>query len=101
MRRVAPTNPAAGLINKRWDLLASYKDRYWRAQKALGIEEALRITSELRDHVESMIPGWPTRQEREEDFETHRRVAKALARTARPETQAVQRVGHPRTRRVR
>ncbi len=27
-------------------------------------------------------PSWPTQQERDEDFETHVRVAEALARTA-------------------
>ena len=100
VRRVAPANLAAGLINKRWDLLASFKDRYVKDQKALGIGEALRITGELRDHVESMIPGWPTRGDREEDFETHRRVAAALSRTARPGAQ-VRSIGRPRPRRVR
>jgi hypothetical protein len=77
---VAP-HPAAALLSKRWDLLAEYKDQYWRDRKKLGLAEALRVVDSLRTQARLFQPGWPTQDDREEDLQTHIRVAAALART--------------------
>jgi len=79
-------DPAAALLSRRWDLLAEYKDRYWRARKKLGLREALRVVDSLRTQARVFQPGWPTRDDREEDFETHLRITAALARTATSST---------------
>jgi len=78
-------HPAAALLGKRWDLLAQYKDQAWRARKRLGLREALRVVDSLRTQVRCFQPGWPTQDDREQDFETHFRVAAALSRTGRSE----------------
>jgi hypothetical protein len=75
------SHPAAALLGKRWDLLAEYKDQYWRDRKRLGLPEALRVVDSLRTQARSFQPNWPTQDDREEDLETHIRVARALART--------------------
>jgi hypothetical protein len=77
---VAP-HPAAALLSKRWDLLAEYKDQHWRDRKKLGLREALRVVDSLRTQARLFQPSWPTQVDREEDLETHIRVAAALART--------------------
>jgi hypothetical protein len=76
-------HPAAALVQRRWDLLAAYKDDYWRSRKHLGLREALRVVGSLRAQARFFQPGWPTQDDREEDLETHIRVAEALARVGR------------------
>jgi hypothetical protein len=75
-------HPAAALLSKRWDLLAAYKDQYWRERKQLGLREALRVVDSLRTQAQFFNPSWPTPEDREADLETHVRVSAALARTA-------------------
>src|SRR5262249_24768479 len=77
-----PPHPAAALLSKRWDLLAEYKDQYWREQKQLGLREALRVVDALRTQAQFFNPTWPTPEDREADLKTHIRVSAALARTA-------------------
>jgi len=79
---VVPPHPAAALLGKRWDLLAEYKDQYWRERKQLGLREALRVVDSLRTQAQFFNPTWPTPEDREADLETHIRVSAALARTA-------------------
>jgi len=63
--------------------LRESKRDQWRARiERGGAAEALRISEELRNWMSARDPSWPTQQERDEDFETHVRVAEALARTA-------------------
>jgi hypothetical protein len=64
-------HPAAALLSKRWDLLAAYKDQYWRERKQLGLREALRIVDSLRTQAQFFNPSWPTPEDREADLETH------------------------------
>ena|ERR1043166_3053743 len=75
-----PPHPAAALLGKRWDLLAYYKDQYWRDRKRLGLREALRVVDSLRAQVRCFQPDWLTQDDRDEDLETHLRVAAALSR---------------------
>jgi len=82
-----PPHPAAALLSKRWDLLAEYKDHYWRERKQLGLREALRVVDSLRTQAQFFNPSWPTPEDREADLETHIRVSAALARTAPGKTQ--------------
>jgi hypothetical protein len=77
-----PPHPAAALLGKRWDLLAAYKDLYWRERKQLGLREALRVVDSLRTQAQFFNPSWPTPEDREADLQTHLRVSAALARTA-------------------
>ena len=81
-----PPHPAAALLSKRWDLLAAYKDQYWRERKRLGLREALRVVDSLRTQAQFFNPSWPTPEDREADLETHLRVSAALARTAPEKT---------------
>lgn len=80
--RAVPPHPAAALLGKRWDLLAEYKDQYWRERKKLGVREALRVVDSLRTQAQFFNPSWPTPEDREADLQTHIRVSAALARTA-------------------
>lgn len=72
--------------NRDWRRAREAKRDYWRARLDRGgLAEAIRITESLRgpdDH-------------REEDLETHRRVAEALAKTA-PRRAATGRAGRVR-----
>ncbi len=86
-----PPHPAAALLSKRWDLLAEYKDQYWREGKRLGAWEALRVEDAVRAHVQSFHPSWSTPEDQEADLQTHIRVSAMLARTAPG-------LGEPRTK---
>lgn len=81
-----PDHPAAALLSKRWDLLAEYKDQYWRERKKLGIREAFRVVGALHRQAQLFHPEWPTPEDREADLQTHIRVSAALARTAPDQT---------------
>lgn len=112
-RRFVPPHPAVALLSKRWDLLAEYKDQYWRERKKLGIREALRVVGALYRQAQLFRPDWPTPEDREADLQTHIRVSAALARTApdqikahsKPPRGAAHRTGairrHRRLRKVR
>jgi hypothetical protein len=70
-------------LGRDWRRLRDAKRRYWRERLARGgLAEALRITELLRAATAAHNPSWPTSQDRDEDLETHRRVAAALAATA-------------------
>jgi hypothetical protein len=87
---------AAALVNKRWDLLAEIGDEIERERKRTGLATTLAMMDQLRSHLRTWAPTWPAEGDLEEDYETHRRVAEALARTTRSSS-------HParRARRVR
>jgi hypothetical protein len=88
-----------GYLARDWGAARDGKRRYWQARmRRLGLAEALRVTEQLRAWTARNNPSWPTPEQREEDLETHRRVAQALAATARPVTR---RSPGARTRRVR
>jgi hypothetical protein len=78
---IAP-HPAAALLGKRWDLLAEYKDAYWRERKKLGLREALRVVDSLRTQAQFFFPDWPTPEDREQDLQTHIRIARTARETA-------------------
>ena len=89
-------------VARDWRRLRAQKRAYWRARlERGGLAEALSITEQLRAGMQERVPGWPTEQEREEDLETHRRVAAALARTAPPSASTEAAATRGRTRRVR
>lgn len=97
--RAVPPHPAAALLSKRWDLLAEYKDQYWRERKQLGAREALRVVDWLRTQARSFNPSWPTPEDREADLQMHIRVSAALARAApgqaTPGTRPTRSAQHP------
>jgi hypothetical protein len=101
---VRSIDPAAAraYVDRDWRRLRAHKRTYWRARlERGGLVEACSITEQLRAWMRGRDAAWPTEQEREEDLETHRRVAAALARTApaRPRREAAAARG--RARRVR
>lgn len=88
-RRVSPLDPAAirAYVGRDWQKARSAKRAYWRERLARGgMAEALRVTEQLH--------RVPTDAERDEDLQTHQRVAEALAKTATVSSRA-------RARRVR
>jgi len=93
-RAIDPASVRAYLA-RDWRSLRARKRAYWRARlERGGLAEALAITEQLRTGLQKRDATWPSEREREEDLETHRRVAAALARTA-PRTPA----STPRARR--
>ncbi|MBL0219136.1 MAG: hypothetical protein IPQ07_35355 [Myxococcales bacterium] len=75
MARTLDPASVRAYLARDWAQVRARKRAYWRARlERGGLVEALAITEQLR--VGS------TEQHREEDLETHRRVAKALACTA-------------------
>ena len=72
-------------LARDWDAARERKRTYWSDRLVRGgLAEALRVTEQLRAWMKSLDPDWPSKEDREEDLETHRRVAAALARTAPP-----------------
>jgi hypothetical protein len=81
VRSIDPASVRA-YVDRDWRLLRARKRAYWRKRlESGGLAEALSITEQMRTWVRERDAAWPTEQEREEDLETHRRVAAALART--------------------
>jgi hypothetical protein len=90
--------------DRAWDRLRDAKGAYWRATLARGgMAESERVLESLRRQVQALDPSWPTQSQREEDLQTHQRVARALARTAQtPGIPVAQPAGpSPSARRVR
>jgi hypothetical protein len=84
-------------VGRDWRLARDRKREYWRARlERGGLREALRITEQLRDWMKLADPEWPAPEQREEDLETHCRVAEALSKTA--PSAHVGRAGATRTR---
>ena len=84
MARTLSTASVRAYLARDWDTARTNKRAYWhdRLERG-GLIEALRITEQLRSWIRSIDPGWPSKEDREEDLETHRRVAETLARAAK------------------
>ncbi|HEY0481819.1 MAG TPA: hypothetical protein VGD37_30080 [Kofleriaceae bacterium] len=81
-RAIDPASVRA-YVARDWRALRASKRVYWRARLDRGgLAEALAITGQLRAGLQHRDATWPTEHDREEDLQTHRRVAAALARTA-------------------
>ncbi|MFA6954994.1 MAG: hypothetical protein WC538_03895 [Thermoanaerobaculia bacterium] len=66
---------------RNWTEVREAKEAYWAAAKAgLTPLEALRLGDELREHVRSLRPEWPTPADRDADIAVHTRVAEMLSR---------------------
>ena len=64
-------------VARDWEKVRTAKRAYWRERLARGgLREALRVTEQLH--------RVPSAAEREEDLQTHRRVAQALAKRPSP-----------------
>jgi hypothetical protein len=73
------------------------KRAYWRARLATGgLAAAIAISDQLRTGLQKHDASWPSEHDREEDLETHRRVAAALARTATAAPRPARRRAAPR-----
>jgi hypothetical protein len=101
---IRPIEPASvrAYVARDWRRLRARKRAYWRARlERGGLAEALSITEQMRTWLHERDAAWPTEQEREEDLETHRRVAAALARTAPASGRRAEAAPRGRARRVR
>jgi hypothetical protein len=82
-----------------WRALRDAKRQYWRDRlDQRGLAEALRVSDLLRTQATSEHPAWPTVEQRDEDLETHQRVAQALRATEKTPRRTISRA---RARRVR
>jgi len=62
-----------------WSQVAEAKTGFWRERKrGVSAEEMLAIGDQLRRHVQSVRPEWPSEGERADDLAVHLRVAEAL-----------------------
>jgi hypothetical protein len=66
---------------RAWGLARDAKRQYWRARRG-DVEGAIRVTTELARAMLAADSSWADAASREEDHQTHERVAEALARTA-------------------
>jgi hypothetical protein len=62
-----------------WAAAERRKRAHWAAEQ-LTPEEALRLGDELRHHVATLQPDWPSQNERQSDLATHIRVSESLRR---------------------
>lgn len=70
-------------LGRDWSGARDRKRAYWSERLERGsLAEALRVTDELRAWMQDRDPTWPSKEARDEDLETHRRVAATLARIA-------------------
>ena len=76
-------------VARDWQRARDDKRRYWAQRlEANGLREALEVTQQLRSWMMQVDGSWPTQAQREDDLQTHQRVAEALAKTrhAKPAT---------------
>jgi hypothetical protein len=79
-------NPAdiAAFARREWHLVEDLKAKYWAERKrTLLPADALQLGDELRRYVLRVRPGWPGTADREDDLNTHVRVAEALGAVSR------------------
>lgn len=101
MSRAITKASVRAYLARDWDGAREAKRAYWRERlERGGLAEALRVTEQLRAWMQSIDPHWPSKEDREEDLETHRRVAETLARAARA-GQAQTQTARPRRGRAR
>lgn len=68
-----------------WAAVRDAKDAYWAERiERLGPAEGLRIAEELRLQALLLNPGWPSEEDRREDFLAHRRLRTLLDRVRIP-----------------
>ncbi|MGZ5494497.1 MAG: hypothetical protein ACXWHG_12905 [Thermoanaerobaculia bacterium] len=62
-----------------WRAIADFKRRRWAEQKSrITTAQALQVGDELRHHVSSLLAGWPTEKDRQDDLAIHVRVSESL-----------------------
>jgi len=62
-------------------VLARLKAHHWGdRRRAHGAAEGLRASDELRKHIRTLRPDWPSQEERDDDLATHVRVGAQLRR---------------------
>ncbi|MEM7481612.1 MAG: hypothetical protein AAF481_10600 [Acidobacteriota bacterium] len=68
-----------GYANRSRSSLAEIEAAYWRSRKdRFGAGEGLRIAAELREHVRTVRPDWPTPEDRLADLQAHIRLGELL-----------------------
>lgn len=59
--------------------VAQVKDEFWLARKrGQSPAELFALSDQLRQHVRTVRPDWPTDEERADDIAVHERVTEAL-----------------------
>jgi hypothetical protein len=69
-----------------WQAIAALKRRRWSEQKSnMTAADALSVGDDLRHHVAALRDGWPTEEDRRDDFAVHLRVSESLRRVKSPD----------------
>jgi hypothetical protein len=72
---------ATALQTRDWTEVREAKEAYWATVKSgMTPLEAVRLGDELRAHVRTLRPEWPTPDDRDADIAVHARVAEMLSR---------------------
>ena len=70
-------------VARDWEAVRESKDAYWGQRiLRLGPCEGFRIAEELRRQVLAQDPTWPDAAHREEDLQSHLRVANLFRRAS-------------------
>jgi len=83
--RLAPMtrDDVVAFVARDWAAVADRKARYWSERKAtLSLPDLLRISADMREHVRTVRPDWPTEADRAADAAVHERVSEALRAVA-------------------
>ena len=68
-----------------WQAIAESKRRRWAEQSAhMSPADALQVGDELRHHMTTLHPDWPTEEDRQNDLAMHLRVSEMLRRVKPP-----------------
>lgn len=65
-------------LARDWEAVRESKERYWSEE--LSAAERIRLAESLRPSAIATSRGWPSDADRDEDLESHVRLARALRR---------------------
>jgi hypothetical protein len=72
-------------MSRDWQAARDAKDAYWADRIGrLGPSEGLRVGDELRAQAIRQFSGWPSNDDRRDDFVAHVRLSELLRRAPYP-----------------
>jgi hypothetical protein len=81
---VVQSDDLIAFANRDWEAIAVSKRRRWvMLRSQMTPAQALTVGDELREHMNTLRPGWPGHAERHDDAAVHIRVSEAL-RSVKP-----------------
>lgn len=74
-----------GSARRDWAAVSAAKERDWlRRKQRLTPNDLLQPADDLRRHVQSIRPDWPSDADRRADLDVHSRVGHVFRAVARP-----------------